>query len=147
MDTGEVKKPKNWFESINYAIEGVIYAFKTQRHVRYHYIIAPGALFLSLFLQLPVIEFLLFAMAVIILLFAEMMNTAIEETVNLVENKHNLIAKNAKDVSAGAVLIASVGVVIMAYMIFTKYVYEPMGLVLREAKTFSGPIAVVSLPL
>jgi len=147
MDTGEVKKPKNWFESLNYAIEGVIYAFKTQRHVRYHYIIAAGALFLSLFLELPVIEFVLFAMAVIILLFAEMMNTAIEETVNLVEDKHHMIAKNAKDVSAGAVLIASIGVVIMAYMIFTKYVYEPMGLVLREAKTFSGHIAVISLLL
>jgi len=147
MDTGEVKKPKNWFESLNYAIEGVIYAFKTQRHVRYHYIIAAGALFLSLFLELPVIEFVLFAMAVIILLFAEMMNTAIEETVNLVEDKHHMIAKNAKDVSAGAVLIASIGVVIMAYMIFTKYIYEPMGLVLREAKTFSGHIAVISLLL
>ena len=147
MDTGEVKKPKNWFESLNYAIEGVIYAFKTQRHVRYHYIIAAGALFLSLFLELPVIEFVLFAMAVIILLFAEMMNTAIEETVNLVENKHNMIAKNAKDVSAGAVLIASIGVVIMAHMIFTKYIYEPMGLILRDARAFSGHIAVISLLL
>lgn len=147
MDTGEIKKPKNWFESLNYAIEGVIYAFKTQRHVRYHYIIAAGALFLSLFLELPVIEFVLFAMAVIILLFAEMMNTAIEETVNLVEDKHHMIAKNAKDVSAGAVLIASIGVAIMSYMIFTKYIYEPMGLLLREAKTFSGHIAVISLLL
>jgi diacylglycerol kinase (ATP) len=147
MDTGEIKKPKNWFESLNYAIEGVIYAFKTQRHVRYHYIIAAGALFLSLFLELPVIEFVLFAMAVIILLFAEMMNTAIEETVNLVEDKHHMIAKNAKDVSAGAVLIASIGVAIMSYMIFTKYIYEPMGLLLREARTFSGHIAVISLLL
>ena len=147
MDTGEIKKPKNWFESLNYAIEGVIYAFKTQRHVRYHYIIAAAALFLSLFLELPVIEFVLFAMAVIILLFAEMMNTAIEETVNLVEDKHHMIAKNAKDVSAGAVLIASIGVAIMSYMIFTKYIYEPMGLVLREARTFSGHLAVISLLL
>lgn len=147
MDTGEIKKPKNWFESLNFAIEGVIYAFKTQRHVRYHYIIAAAALFLSLFLELPVIEFVLFAMAVIILLFAEMMNTAIEETVNLVEDKHHMIAKNAKDVSAGAVLIASIGVGIMSYMIFTKYIYEPMGLLLRDARTFSGHIAVISLLL
>lgn len=147
MDTGEIKKPKNWFESLNYAIEGVIYAFKTQRHVRYHYIIAAAALFLSLFLELPVIEFVLFAMAVIILLFAEMMNTAIEETVNLVEDKHHIIAKNAKDVSAGAVLIASIGVGIMSYMIFTKYIYEPMGLLLRDARTFSGHIAIISLLL
>jgi len=147
METGEVKKPKNWFESLNYAIEGVIYAFKTQRHVRYHYVIAAAALFLSLFLELPVIEFVLFAMAVIILLFAEMMNTAIEETVNLVEDRHHILAKNAKDVSAGAVLIAAIGVAIMSYMIFTKYIYEPMGIVLRDARAFSGHIAIISLLL
>lgn len=147
MERGEVKRPKNWFESLNYAIEGVIYAFKTQRHIRYHYIIAAGALFLSLFLELPVIEFVLFTMAVIVLLFAEMMNTAVEETVNLIEDKHHMIAKNAKDVAAGAVLIASIGVAIMAYMIFTKYIYEPMGIVLRESRVFSGHIAVISLLL
>jgi diacylglycerol kinase (ATP) len=144
MDNGEVKKPRNWFESLNCAIEGVIYAFKTQRHVRYQYVIAAGVLFLSLFLELPVIEFVLFAMAVIILLFAEMMNTAIEETVNLVEEKHHIRAKNAKDVSAGAVLLASIGVAIMAYTIFMKYIYNPMGVVLREARAFSGHIAVIS---
>lgn len=147
MDAREVKKPKNWFESLNYAIEGVIYAFRTQRHIRYHYVIAAAALFLSLFLELPVIEFVLFAMSVIILLFAEMMNTAVEETVNLVEDRHHILAKNAKDVAAGAVLIASVGVVIMAYMIFTKYIYEPMGVLLRESRVFSGHIAVISLLL
>jgi len=140
MENGEVRKPRNWFESLNYAIEGVIYAFKTQRHIRYHYVIAAAALLLSLFLELPMVEFVLFAMSIIILLFAEMMNTAVEEAVNLVEEKHNMIAKNAKDVSAGAVLIASVGVALMLYMIFNKYIYEPMGVALREARTLSGHI-------
>lgn len=147
MDNKEVIKPRNWFEALNCAIEGVIYAFKTQRHVRYHYVLAAAALFLSLFLELPMLEFVLFALSVLILLFAEMINTAIEETVNLLETKHNVIAKNAKDVSAGAVLIAAVGFAIMAYMIFSKYLYEPMGLALREARTFSGHIAIVSLLL
>lgn len=142
-----IKKPKSWFESLNYAIEGVIYAFKTQRHIRYHYVIAAGALFLSLFLELPMVEFVLFAMSVIILLFAEMMNTAVEEAVNLIEDKHHILAKNAKDVSAGAVLIASVGVAIMVYMIFTKYLYEPMSFALRDARMFSGHIAIISLLL
>ncbi|HBG46379.1 MAG TPA: diacylglycerol kinase [Deltaproteobacteria bacterium] len=147
MENGEVRKPRNWFESLNYAIEGVIYAFKTQRHIRYHYVIAAAALLLSLFLELPMVEFVLFAMSIIILLFAEMMNTAVEEAVNLVEEKHNMIAKNAKDVSAGAVLIASVGVALMLYMIFNKYIYEPMGVALREARTLSGHIAIISLLL
>ena len=143
----EVIKPRNWIESLNCAIEGVIYGFKTQRHIRYHYAIAAGALLLSLFLRLPVVEFVLFAISIIILLFAEMINTAIEEAVNLFEDKYNVIAKNAKDVSAGAVLISSIGVGIMAYMIFSKYMMEPGAAVLREARLYSGHVAVVALLL
>ncbi len=143
----EVVKPGTWLESLNCAIEGVIYAFKTQRHIRYHYAIAAGALFLSLLLKLPVVEFVLFSISIIVLLFAEMLNTAIEEAVNLIEDRHHIIAKNAKDVSAGAVLISGIGVAIVLYMIFTKYIYENMGVTLREAKMFAGHIAIVALLL
>ncbi|OGQ57903.1 MAG: hypothetical protein A3J24_07630 [Deltaproteobacteria bacterium RIFCSPLOWO2_02_FULL_53_8] len=143
----EVVKPKNWLEALNCAIEGVIYAFKTQRHIRYHYVLATVALLLSLYLRLPVLEFVLFAMAIVILLFAEMMNTAIEEAVNLIEDKHNLFAKSAKDVAAGAVLISGFGVLIMLYMIFSKYLYGPIGSYLREAKMWTGHIAVITLLL
>jgi diacylglycerol kinase (ATP) len=143
----EVKKPANWFESLNCAIEGVILAFKTQKHIRYHYAIAAGALALSLFLDLPMVEFALFSLSIIVLLFAEMMNTAIEEAVNLIEERHHILAKNAKDISAGAVLISSIGVAIMVYMIFSKHLYEPMGVGLRELKMFSGHIAIIALLL
>jgi diacylglycerol kinase (ATP) len=143
----EVVKPGTWFESLNCAIEGVIYAFKTQKHIRYHYVIAAAALFLSLFLKLPVVEFVLFSISIIVLLFAEMLNTAIEETVNLIEDRHHIIAKNAKDVSAGAVLIAGIGVAIVLYMIFTKYIYGNMGVALRDVKLFAGHIAIVALLL
>src|SRR3972149_1913300 len=143
----EVVKPSGWLESLNCAIEGVIYAFKTQKHIRVHYIIAAAALFMSLFLKLPMAEFALFAVSVIMLLFAEMFNTAIEEAVNLIEDRHHMIAKNAKDVSAGAVLISSVAVGVMAYVIFTKYLSEPMGLALREARGFAGHVAIISLLL
>jgi len=143
----EVKKPANWFESLNCAIEGILYAFKTQRHMRVHYILAAGALFLSVLLELPMLEFALFSLSILLLLFAEMMNTAVEEAVNLIEERHHIFAKNAKDVSAGAVLIAAVGVGIMAYVIFSKYLYAPIGTGLRDMKAFSGHIAVISLLL
>lgn len=140
-------KPRGWLESLNCAIEGVIYAFKTQRHIRYHYVLAVLALFLSLVLRLPPLEFVLFAITVVMLLFAEMMNTAIEETVNLVEDKYNVTAKNAKDVSAGAVLISSIAVVMMGYVIFSRYLYGPTGSILKEARMHSGDIAFISLIL
>ncbi|MEE8185832.1 MAG: diacylglycerol kinase, partial [Thermodesulfobacteriota bacterium] len=137
-------KPKNWLESLNCATEGIIYAAKTQRHMRYHFVIATIVLLLSLFLNLPTIEFVLLAISVIILLFAEMMNTAIEETVNLIEQKYNIIAKNTKDISAGAVLIASMCVAIMGYVILSKHLFAPFSLALETAKTYTGHLAVVS---
>lgn len=147
MGENDIIKPKGWLGSLNCAIEGVIYAFRTQKHIKVHYLIAAAALILSLLFKLPIIEFVVFAMAIIILLFAEMLNTAIEEAVNLIEDRHHIIAKNAKDVSAGAVLISSIGVAIMGYMIFSKYLVNPMGLALREIKDFSGHLAVISLLL
>lgn len=146
-DRNDIVKPKNWLEALNCAIEGVIYAFKTQRHIRYHYVIAAAALVLSLVLRLPMLEFVVFAISVVVLLFAEMLNTAIEETVNLLEEKHNVTAKNAKDVAAGAVLISSVAVLIAAYMIFTKHLYVPATSALEGVKMFAGHVAIVALLL
>ena len=141
------RKPRNWLETLNCAIEGILYAFKTQKHVKIHFFIAAVVLALSLFLKLTVTEFVLFLFSAILLLFAELFNTAIEEVVNLVEEKHHETAKNAKDVAAGAVLISSVAVVIMGYVIFTKYLYGPAGEALVVAKASSGFIAVISLLL
>ncbi|MFQ5479801.1 MAG: diacylglycerol kinase [Thermodesulfobacteriota bacterium] len=143
----QVIKPKGMIGSLNCAIEGIIYAFKTQKHIKLHYLIAVAALILSLALKLPVLEFVLFAMSIIFLLFAEMLNTAIEEAVNLIEDKHHILAKNAKDVSAGAVLIASISVAIVVYMLFTKYMRDPSTLALRGIHDFSAHIAIISLLL
>jgi len=147
MDKIEVPRPKNVLESLNCAIEGVIYAFKHQRHIRYHYAIAAGALLLSLILDLTTTEFVLFSLSIIILLFAEMFNTAIETTVDLLEEKYHELARAAKDIAAGAVLISSIGVFIMGYIIFSKYLYEPMGIALRMAKAMAGHIAIIALLL
>ncbi|MEK6532121.1 MAG: diacylglycerol kinase [Deltaproteobacteria bacterium] len=146
-DQREIIKPKNWLESLNCAIEGVIYAFRTQRHIRYHYVIATVVLVLSLFLRLPLLEFALFAISVVVLLFAEMFNTAMEEAVNLMEDKHNLMAKNAKDVSAGAVLISAIGVAVMAYIVFSRHLYGPMTFILSEARPYAGHVGVIALLL
>lgn len=146
-DPKEVIKPSGVLESFNCAIEGVLYAFKTQKHMKAHFIIATVALIMSLIFKLPVVEFVLFSIAIVILLFAEMLNTAIEEAVNLIEDRHHIIAKNAKDVSAGAVLISAIGVAIMGYMIFSKYLYDPMSFMLREANDFAGHISIIALLL
>ena len=142
----ELIKPKNVLESLNCAIEGIIYAVRHQRHIRYFFAIAAEALFLSLVLNLPSTEFVLFSLSIVLLLFAEMINTAIETTIDIVcGKKYNALAKTAKDVSAGAVLISSIGAFIMGYIIFSKYLVGPISIGLQAGKGFAGHIAVVAL--
>lgn len=142
----ELIKPKNIFESLNCAVEGVIYAVRHQKHTRYFFAAAAASLLLSLLLNLPVIEFVLLSIALVILLFAEMINTAVETTIDLVCGKnYHPLAKIAKDVAAGAVLISSIGVFIMGYIIFSKYLAAPLSFGLRSGSAYTVHIAVVAL--
>lgn len=110
-------KPKNWLQRANVAIEGVIYAVKTQRHMRYHLFAALAALILSLVLNISRNEFILLCMAIVLVLVTEMLNTAIETTVDMISEEFHPLAKKAKDVAAGVVLIASIGALMLGYLI------------------------------
>ncbi len=110
-------KPKNWVQRANVAIEGIIYAVKTQRHMRYHLFAALAALILGLVLNISRSEFILLCMSIVLVLVTEMLNTAIETTVDMISEKYHPLAKNAKDIAAGVVLIASIGALMLAYLI------------------------------
>jgi len=110
-------KPKSWLQSANVAIDGIIYAVKTQRHMRYHLCAALAALLLGLVLNISHLEFTLLCMAIILVLVAEMLNTAIETTVDMISEEFHPKAKRAKDIAAGVVLIASFGSLMLAYLI------------------------------
>lgn len=116
-------KPKRMIDSINCAIEGILYAAKTQKHMRNHFFIALVLLLLLLALKVTVLEFTLVAICVSFVLFAEMINTAIEVAVDLVSPDYHPLAKLAKDISAGAVLIAAIGTSVMGYLILSGYIF------------------------
>jgi diacylglycerol kinase (ATP) len=110
-------KPRSWFQSVNLAIEGIIYAVKTQRHMRYHLYAALAALILSLVLNISRTEFIMLCMAIVLVLVTEMLNTAIETTVDMISEEYHPRAKLAKDIAAGVVVIASIGALTLAYLI------------------------------
>jgi diacylglycerol kinase (ATP) len=110
-------KPTTWVQSANLAIEGIIYAVKTQRHMRYHLYSALAALVLSLVLNITRTEFILLSMAIVLVLTMEMLNTAIETTVDMISVEYHPLAKIAKDIAAGVVLIASIGALTLGYLI------------------------------
>ena len=110
-------KPKSWAQSANLAIEGIIYSVKTQRHMRYHLFVALAVLVLSLVLDISRIQFVLLCVAIVLVLVTEMMNTAIEVVVDMIAKTYDPLAKTAKDIAAGVVLIASIGALMLAYLI------------------------------
>ncbi len=116
-------KPTSWLESLNCAIEGILWAAKSERHIRYHFVAALAVVFMALFFKVSALEFFLLVLAAILVIFAELMNTAIEAVVDLVTEDYHELAKRAKDVAAGAVLVTSVGAVILGYLVLSGHIF------------------------
>jgi diacylglycerol kinase (ATP) len=110
-----------WVKSTNYAIEGILHGVRTQRHLRYHFLSAAIVLFLSYLLGVSRSEFVIIALAVILVISAEMLNSAIEAVVDLLSPQYSEKARVAKDLAAGAVLITAFGAAVLGYIILFPY--------------------------
>jgi len=138
-------KPSNWIESVNCAIEGIVWAAKTQRHMRWHLLAAVAVLLLAHFMHLSALEFILLSFAVTLVMFAELINTAVEVVVDMVSPEYHPLAKRAKDVAAGAVLVASIGAVVMGFFALSRYLLPVLGGQLDQLGAPPGEFPVVSV--
>lgn len=109
---------RNFLDACVNAINGIIYATTTQGNIKKQLVIIVVVLLVSLFFKLTRIEFLCLLFAVILIIVAEMINTAIETLVDLYTDLYHPKAKIAKDVGAGAVVIAAINAVVVAYFLF-----------------------------
>ena len=113
-------KNDNFIEACNNAVNGIIYAATTQRNIKIQLVLAVIVMVLCLFYGLNTTEFLCLVFAVFMVIFAEMINTAIETVVDLFVDVYHPKAKIAKDVAAGAVVLATCNALIVGYFIFFK---------------------------
>ena len=109
-------------QSLGFAINGIKIATKYNKNIRIHLVIAIIVLVCSIILQMQLVEMAVIAMMVLLVISAELINTAIEEVIDLVTKDYREEARIAKDVSAGMVLIVSTGSVLVGFLIFTPYV-------------------------
>mgnify|MGYP000871693318 FL=1 len=127
-------KAKTLIDSLNYAFEGIIYGLKTQRNMKIHFLVAIIVLVASLFLDLTRMEILILFLTISMVIVAEMINTSIESTIDLITDKYHVFAKTAKNVAAGAVLIATINSIIVAYLIFFHRINQFTLQVLRHVR-------------
>jgi diacylglycerol kinase (ATP) len=123
----------------------VLYAARTQKHLRNHFFSAAAVLLVALFLKVTAVEFVLLAIAISFVLFAELINTAVEATVDMVTTEFHPLAKIAKDVAAGSVLLAVTGALVAGYLILSSYIFPVYKEILAMIGTPIEMAAVVSL--
>lgn len=111
-------KLKKLVNSFNHAINGVIDTVRTQRNMKIHLVAALGVLIACFCCDISKLEFLIIAITISIVIAAELINTAIEATIDMTTNYYHPLAKMAKNAAAGAVLITAINALVVGYVIF-----------------------------
>ena len=116
--------PPSILESFNFAFEGIIHVLRTQRNMRIHFAVAVVVLVAALAFDVSRLELIALLIAIAFVLIAEMVNTAIEAAVDVASTSFDPMAKLAKDIGAGAVLIAAINAIAVGYLVFSGQVAE-----------------------
>ncbi|MGD2278709.1 MAG: diacylglycerol kinase [Candidatus Omnitrophota bacterium] len=121
------KKPKHYFDggfikSVNTAFEGIVHTLRHERNMRVHFGVGILVLIAGLYFNLSSLEFMILCFTVAFVLVAEMVNTAVEYSIDLINDEYHPLAKVIKDIAAGAVFVSAVNAVIIGYILFARHV-------------------------
>jgi len=110
-------KRRDLLQPFKVALNGVVHTFRTQRHLRMHIFVVLAVVVIGIYLDFRARELMVLLFTITLVLVAEMFNSAIEVTVDLVQPEYHPLAKFAKDISAGAVLITTVLALVIGSLI------------------------------
>jgi diacylglycerol kinase (ATP) len=133
--------------SFNYAFEGVIHVLRTQRNMRIHFAVAVVVIILAVLVGVSRIELIALLISIAFVLVAEMVNTAIEGAIDAATTSFDPMAKLAKDIAAGAVLIASLNAVAVGYLVFAGKAADKSARVLDRIRDAPAELTLIALVL
>jgi diacylglycerol kinase (ATP) len=113
------RRSPSLFHSFNHAAEGIIQAVRTQRNLWIHFAVAVAVLVAAIGFGATKLELAVLLLAITFVLVAELVNTAVEAAVDVASTAFDPMAKLAKDIAAGAVLVASLNAVAVGYLVFS----------------------------
>ena len=134
-------------ESFNHAVEGIIHVLRTHRNMRLHFLAAVVVLVLALVLGVSRIELIVLLLSIAFVLIAEMINSAIEAAIDVATSSFDPLAKLAKDIAAGAVLIASINAVAVGYLVFSGQVQESGDNIVDRLRDAPAKLTIISLAI
>ena len=109
---------QRFLNSIKFSIDGLVNAYQNEQSLWLHAICTIGIILLCFLLQISFNEWAVIVIALVIVLAVELLNTAIEATVDLVTKEIHPLAKVAKDCGSAAAFVSSIMVFIICCFIF-----------------------------
>jgi diacylglycerol kinase (ATP) len=141
------RRSLNLIDSFNFAIEGLIHVLRTHRNMRIHFAIAIGVMVGAVWAGVNRFELIALLLSIAFVLVAEMINSAIEQAIDVATTSFDPLAKLAKDIAAGAVLIASVNAIAVGYLVFSHAIGQSAGSVLERLRDLPTEVTLIALVL
>ncbi|MEH7084064.1 diacylglycerol kinase family protein [Neobacillus drentensis] len=124
MDSNAKPAQFGFLRSFSYAFAGIATALRAERNMRFHFFSSIVVLLISFYFSITKTEWLFILVSIGGMFALEMVNTAIERVVDLVTDEYHFLAKQAKDLAAGAVFVYAILSVVIGIMIFLPYILE-----------------------
>jgi len=134
-------------ESFNFAFEGVIHVLRTQRNLRIHFAVAFAVLIAAIAVGVDRLELIALLIAISFVLITEMLNTALEAGIDVATTSFDPLAKLAKDIAAGAVLIATVNAVAVGYLVFSDKIVNHSARLIERIRDAPSELTLIALVL
>ena len=135
------------FDSFNYAFEGIIHVLRTQRNLRIHFAVAIVVIAAAAALGVDRMSLIALLIVIAFVLVAEMVNSAIEGAIDVSTTSFDPNAKLAKDIAAGAVLIASITALAVGYLVFAHAAAHRSARLLDRVRDAPAEITLAALVL
>jgi diacylglycerol kinase (ATP) len=142
-----MRRAPTLIDSFNYAFEGIIHVLRTQRNLRIHFATAAAVLVFALIVDVTKMELISLLISVTFVLIAEMLNTAVEAAIDIATTSFDPMAKLAKDIAAGAVLIAAINAIAVGYIVFSGKVADRSTNLLDRLRHEPTELTLVALVL
>ena len=147
MSTAPRTRRASLLESFNFAFEGIIHVLRTQRNMRIHFAAAAAVLIAGVATGVDKVELIALLLAITFVLITEMVNTALEATIDVSTTAFDPLAKLAKDIAAGAVLIATANAVAIGYLVFARKIADPSARLIERIRDAPVNITLIALVL
>jgi diacylglycerol kinase (ATP) len=139
------RRARTLLESFNFAVEGIIHVLRTQRNMRIHFLAAVGVLVAGLAIGVSKLELIALLLAIAFVFITEMFNSALEQAVDVATTSFDPLAKLAKDIAAGAVLIATVNAIAIGYLVFSGEIADRSSRLLEQLRDAPAQLTLIAL--